>query len=106
MGVTALFWKVNCVFQCVTTSNSYFHRESELAIAIALVVSVGNSGGLIGPNLYGFTVVTDTDSNGDDVSESYMIGHLCLFGVCVLLLVSTFAMWMHLRRAQMGYEVI
>ena len=38
--------------------------QTEKSIRIGLVVAVGTLGGIIGPNLYGFTAIRDTDSSG------------------------------------------
>ena len=83
-----------------------YHREAELAVVIALVISVGNFGGIIGPNVYGLTAKKDTDSTGEVVDEDFMVGHLVLFGLSFVLVVASFGLWKYLRSFQMGYEVV
>ena len=68
---------------------------SERAVGTAFLISIGNLGGIVGPNLYGLTV---KEEDGDDllstgVTESFVLGHLCMSVVIIVGSGSALILW-------------
>ena len=76
------------------------HAPSRFAIASAFVVSCGNLGGIIGPQLYGLSV--SRDSQG---APSYIYGHAAVTVDCFLLVLIALLIKYRAYSAA-GYEVI
>eukprot|EP00732_Lithocolla_globosa_P005627 Lithocolla_globosa_v1_NODE_5940_length_1161_cov_4.361991.p1 type:complete len:266 gc:universal NODE_5940_length_1161_cov_4.361991:811-14(-) len=69
---------------------SLTHRTAaEAPIASGLVVSIGNCGGLIGPNIYGLLYLTPFTDSSSSSEGSYALGHLTIGGILLINIIIT-----------------
>lgn len=73
-----------CIPIALSWMTSAISGSTQVATATAMVVGLGNIGGIVGPNLYGFLFVPDEDGSGDG---SYVYGHLAM---TIILILNTF----------------
>ena len=73
-----------CVPLCLSWMTTTVSGSTQVATATALVVGIGNIGGIVGPNLYGFLFIP---AETEDKDGSYVMGHLAM---TIFLLCNTF----------------
>lgn len=93
----------NCIMPvALAWVNDVTAGDLSTAVALALVLAVGNVGGLVGPYLYGLTVTTDSSGH-----TTYVWGHaLLVLNSTVMLLLTVAVALLRRRYTQANYIVL
>lgn len=82
LSYAAMYFATGTTATCIPIALSWvsssIQGSTQVAVATAMVVGVGNIGGIVGPNLYGFLYIENEDGEDGESDGSYVLGHMAM----------------------------